>query len=174
MPPRLFLELVTHRSDLGLCVSGSSFLECSSNHQTPARLTASPPSLCSDFTFSLRPTLIPFLIAVFSYPCNLTLLIALFFFSFFSLKHCYLQPTCLFFFFFSFFSLKLCHPPPPFFFFFFFFFPSKAVTVVYRCFQARGWIREAAEATAIAGSELYLQPTPQLTAMPGPYPAEGG
>ena len=154
MPPRLFLELVTHRSDLGLCVSGSSFLECSSNHQTPARLTASPPSLCSDFTFSLRPTLIPFLIAVFSYPCNLTLLIALFFFSFFSLKHCYLQPTS--------------------FFFFFFFFPSKAVTVVYRCFQARGWIREAAEATAIAGSELYLQPTPQLTAMPGPYPAEGG
>ena len=40
--------------------------------------------------------------------------------------------------------------------------------------QARGLIRDVAaglhQSHGNLGSELYLQPTPQLTAMPDPYP----
>lgn len=69
----LLLEITTHA--LGLCVSGFPCLECSSIHQIPEWLTESP--LCSDVTFSLRPSLILLFIAISSYPHNLTPLILL-------------------------------------------------------------------------------------------------
>ena len=61
---------------------------------------------------------------------------------------------------------------PPFLFLIFKATPAAA----YGCSQARGGIGEAADSLrhshSNVGSELYLQPTPHLMAMPDPKPTE--
>ena len=76
-------------------------------------------------------------------------------------------------------SLTAEVPSRPFLFFFFFFFAfSRAAPVAYGGSQARGLIRAVAaglyHSHSNSGSEPCLRPTPQLTAMPDPYPTERG